>query len=185
VRIVVGLGNPGKKYAFTRHNLGFMVADQLASIHGLSFSQEKFRSALAHGVVAGEDAIIAKPQTFMNLCGEAVGPMVRFYKLPLTNLLIVYDDADIPFGKVRLRPSGGSGGHKGLNSIMEHLGTDEFPRLRIGIQQPDLPDDLSGYVLSEFRPEEKAELKGIIHTACLAVETAISQSLEEAMNRFN
>ncbi|GAB4340518.1 MAG: aminoacyl-tRNA hydrolase [Candidatus Abyssubacteria bacterium] len=185
MRIVVGLGNPGKKYAATRHNLGFMVADELASSNGLSFSQEKFKSKLAHGTVAGEDVIIAKPQTFMNLSGEAVGPLVRFYKIPPTNLLVVYDDVDITFGKLRLRPSGGSGGHKGIQSIIEHLGTEEFPRLRIGIRQEHVPDELSDYVLSEFGPEEKTELKRLIRTACKAVEAALSHSFQEAMNQFN
>lgn len=185
MKIIVGLGNPGSKYALTRHNMGFMVADELAAAHNLQFSRGKFKSVLASGPIAGQEVIIAKPQTFMNLSGEAVGPLVRFYKLPLPELLVVYDDIDVPFGALRIRPSGSSGGHKGLKSIIQNLGADEFPRLRVGIRGQQPPEDLTEYVLDEFTLEEKVELRNIVQRASKALEAVISAPLEEAMNRFN
>lgn len=185
MKIVVGLGNPGRTYALTRHNVGFMVADEFSASHHMSFSRQKFKAEIASGSVAGEQVILAKPQTFMNLSGDAVGPLVRFYDIPLSDLLVIYDDVDIPFGRMRLRPSGTSGGHKGMKSIIASLGTDEFPRLRIGIGRETVPVELADYVLSEFSPEEKAELAEIRGKACRAVEAVIINSLEMAMNQFN
>ena len=185
MRIVVGLGNPGRTYALTRHNVGFMVVDEFSAIHHMSFSRQKFKAEIATGSVAGQQVILAKPQTFMNLSGDAVGPLIRFYNIPLPDLLVVYDDIDIPFGRMRLKPFGTSGGHKGMKSIIASLGTDEFPRLRIGIGRETIPADLADYVLSEFSPEEKAELSGITGKACRAVEAVITNSFEVAMNQFN
>ena len=185
MRIVIGLGNPGREYALTRHNLGFMVVNRFAASHSLTFSRRKFKSHIATGPVAGEEVLLVKPQTFMNLSGDAVGPLVRFYRRPLSDLLVVYDDIDIPFGKVRLRASGSFGGHKGMKSIIAALGTSEFPRLRIGIRG-ELPfGDLSDYVLTGFTVEEKAELEGILQIACDALEGVLTGSFEDAMSRFN
>jgi PTH1 family peptidyl-tRNA hydrolase len=185
VKIVVGLGNPGQEYSITRHNLGFMVADRLASIHSFPVSRKKFKSKIALGSISGKEVLLVKPQTFMNLSGEAVGRLVRFYKRPLSDLLVVYDDVDIPFGAIRLRPSGGAAGHKGMESIIDNLGSDEFPRLRIGIRGSEPRGDLSKYVLRRFTPEEKDSLNEIIDKSCNAVEAALTESFEAAMNRFN
>ncbi len=185
MKIIVGLGNPGRDYAFTRHNMGFMVVDRFAEVHGLPFTRQKFKARIATGGVAGQDVILAKPQTFMNLSGEAVGPLVRFYNLPLTDLLVVYDDVDILFGSVRLRRSGSSGGHKGMKSIIANLGADEFPRLRVGIRRQLPPGDLTEYVLQRFSEEERSGLKAVVENACSAIEMAVTGSLEKAMTEFN
>lgn len=185
MKVVVGLGNPGREYALTRHNLGFMVVDKFAAAHRLSFSRRKFKSKIATGTVEGEEVVLVKPRTFMNLSGDAVGPLVRFYKRSLSELLVVYDDIDLPFGSIRLRPSGGSGGHKGMKSIIASLGAEEFPRLRVGIRGEVSANDLSDYVLGRFTPEEKAQLEGIIQRACDAVEAVVTGPFEKAMNRFN
>lgn len=185
MRIVVGLGNPGREYSTTRHNLGFIAVNRFAAKHSISFSRQKFKSKIASGVVAGEEVLLVKPQTFMNLSGEAVGPLLRFYKKPLSALLVVYDDIDIPFGSIRLRPAGGAGGHKGMESIIENLGSDEFPRVRIGIRGIVPVGDLANYVLKNFSAEEKAELDGIVNRACAAIEAVLKGPFEMAMNRFN
>ena len=185
MKIVVGLGNPGRQYERTRHNVGFMVVDRLASAHSLAFSREKFKAQLASGTVEGEDVLLVKPQTFMNLSGESVGALVRFYNQERSDLLIVYDDVDLPFGKLRLRPDGGSGGHKGVKSLIAHLGGEEVPRLRVGIRGEFAYDDMSGYVLGKFSSEERADLDGIIQTACEAVEAALTQPFDRVMTRFN
>lgn len=185
MKIVVGLGNPGRQYARTRHNVGFMVLDRFASTHSFSFSRSKFKAEIATGRIGGEKVILAKPQTFMNLSGEAVGPILRFYKRELSDLLVVYDDIDIPFGSIRLRPHGGSGGHKGMQSIIANLGADGFARLRVGIGGEELPGDLSEYVLSKFTAAERAELDAIIQRAGDAVEAALCGPFDRAMNMFN
>ena len=185
MKIVVGLGNPGLDYQFTRHNLGFMVMDAVAENHSLSFAQRKFKSLIASGSIAGQKVVLVKPQTFMNLSGEAVGPLVRFYKRPLEDLVVVYDDIDILFGNIRLRPDGGSGGHKGIQSIIENLGTDAVPRVRIGIRGNMPIRDLSAYVLKPFTSDEDTELDRIILKACEAVEAVLKNHFEGAMNEFN
>ena len=185
MKIVVGLGNPGRQYTGTRHNIGFMVVGRLASIHSLAFSRKKFKAELAAGMVEGEDVLLVKPQTFMNLSGEAVGSVVRFYKRELSDLLIVYDDVDLPLGKIRLRPDGGSAGHNGIKSIITDLGSDKFPRLRVGIRGAFVYDDLSDYVLSKFTSDERAELDENIDRACSAVEATLSEPFDKAMSRFN
>lgn len=185
MKIVVGLGNPGREYKLTRHNLGFRVVDRLVKENAFSFSRKKFKSKIASGTIAGKRIVLAKPQTFMNASGEAVGPLVHFYQCPPADLLVVYDDVDLPFGKIRLRPGGGAGGHKGMRSIISHLGTEEFPRLRIGIRGETHTNDLRSYVLKGFTSEEKAKLEAILTTACNAVEAVIAGSFDEAMNRFN
>lgn len=185
MKIVVGLGNPGQEYQSTRHNLGFKVVDRFVKENSLVFSRKKFKSDIASGTIAGEKIVIAKPQTFMNLSGEAVGPLVHFYKCPPSELLVVFDDVDLPFGKLRLRPGGGAGGHNGIKSIISHLGTDAFPRLRLGIRGETHRGDLSSYVLNRFTSEEKDKLDSILSKACSAVEAVLSGPFDETMNRFN
>ena len=185
MKVVVGLGNPGKEYERDRHNIGFMVVDAFARKHGFEFRRRKFRSALAEGRFGSGKLLLSKPLTFMNLSGEAVAPLAAFYKLPSESLLVVADDLDIPLGEIRLRPKGGSGGHNGLKSIIEHLGTREFPRLRIGIGRPPAGVDPADYVLQPFSPEEVPVVDLVVERAVEAIETWILRGIETAMNEFN
>lgn len=185
MRIVVGLGNPGKAYALTRHNFGFLVVDSFVDKHGLAFTRQKFKAKIASGVAQGEQVLLAKPQTFMNLSGDAVGPLVRFYNLPLSHVLLVYDDIDLPFGTLRLRPAGTSGGHKGVQSVINALGAQEIPRLRLGIKRGDITGDVREYVLQRFSDEELAELPHLRKKACDAIDAVITGPIEKAMNEFN
>ncbi len=183
--MVVGLGNPGREYERNRHNVGFQVLDMLAEKHGLEFDRRKFRALLAKGSVMEHDVILAKPITFMNLSGESVGPLAHFYKIEPQQILVVADDLDIPQGRIRLRPEGGSGGHNGLKSIIQHLGTREFHRLRIGIGRPPGNMDPADYVLQDFSPEEEAVMAEVRERAVAAIETWLEEGIETAMNRFN
>jgi PTH1 family peptidyl-tRNA hydrolase len=183
-RLIVGLGNPGRKYAGHRHNVGFQCLDHLAEAWGLSFSKRKHKALLAQGHIAGLKAILAKPQTFMNLSGQAVERMARFYKVPPENILVIYDDLDLPVGKIRLRPEGGSGGHKGMKSIIEHLGSNGFPRLRVGIGRPTHGDPVD-YVLSDFAPDEQIAMEQAYERAVSAVELWLTEDIAAAMNRHN
>ncbi|MGA9350391.1 MAG: aminoacyl-tRNA hydrolase [Anaerolineae bacterium] len=183
-KLIVGLGNPGRKYAGNRHNAGFQCLDRLAEAWGLSFSKRKHKALLAQGEIASLTTILAKPQTFMNLSGEAVERLARFYKLPPEGFLVIYDDLDLPLGKIRLRPEGGSGGHRGMNSIIEHLGTGGFPRLRVGIGRPTRGDPVN-YVLSDFAPDERMAIEEAYERAVSAVELWLAEGIEAAMNRYN
>lgn len=183
-KLVVGLGNPGRKYAGHRHNVGFQCLDRLAQTWGLSFNQRKHKAMLAQGEIAGLKVVLAKPQTFVNLSGEAVARLSRFYRLPPESILVIYDDLDLPVGKIRLRPEGGSGGHRGMKSIIEHLGTDGFPRLRVGIGRPTHGDP-ADYVLSNFAPDERMAIEEACKRAVAAVELWVAKGIEAAMNRYN
>ncbi len=185
MKIVVGLGNPGPTYSFTRHNFGFLAVDAFAEKHGLAFTRQKFKAKIASALVQGEQILLAKPQTFMNLSGDSVGPLVRFYDLPLPDLLVVYDDIDLPFGKMRLRPSGTHGGHKGMRSISAALGSYEIPRLRLGIRGATAGGNLRDYVLQPFLPEERIELSALCEKAAKAIESVLAGPFEKAMNEFN
>jgi len=183
-RLVVGLGNPGRKYAGNRHNVGFQCLNRLAEAWGLSFSKRKHKALLAQGETAGLKVVLAKPQTFMNLSGETVERLARFYKLPPESILVIYDDLDLPVGRIRLRPEGGSGGHKGMKSIMEHLGNDGFPRLRVGIGRPTHGDPVD-YVLSDFAPDERIAIEEAYERVVSAVELWLAEGIVAAMNRYN
>lgn len=185
MKIVIGLGNPGTEYERTRHNVGFQVLDVLARRHRLTFRPHRFRCLAARWSFAGHDVLLVKPLTYMNLSGEAVGPLVRFYKVPLSDILVVYDDLDLPLGALRMRPKGSSGGHKGVASIIEHLGSDAFPRLRIGIGRPPGKMDAADYVLSPFSPEEEALMEVVREEAADAVEMWIRWGTDKAMNWVN
>jgi PTH1 family peptidyl-tRNA hydrolase len=182
--LIVGLGNPGEAYARHRHNVGFMCLDILAQRHGLGFRRTRQRALVAEGTISGRRVALAKPITFMNLSGQAVSLLMRHYNLPVNRILVIYDDLDLPLGRIRIRPSGSSGGHKGLQSIIEHLGSFNFPRIRIGIGR-DPTMDPAEYVLSPFRPEEVEVVQKALEAAANAVETVLTHGLEEAMNRFN
>lgn len=182
--MIVGLGNPGRRYADTRHNVGFMTVDELARRHGVMDAGERMGAWYARTRIAGHDALLVKPQTFMNLSGEAVGRLWRWYKLGLEDVIIVGDDIDLPFGKLRLRARGSAGGHNGLKSIFAHLGSQEVARLKIGLGRPE-SREARDYVLSSFTPEERAELPLLLAAAADAVELVARDGIVAAMNVVN
>ncbi len=182
--MIIGLGNPGQRYARSRHNVGFLVVDRFAHSHALEFSRKRFNAALAEGVVAGARVIVGKPQTFMNSSGEAVGKLFAFFKIAPQHLLVIYDDLDLPLGKIRLRANGSSGGHHGMESIIARIGTSDFPRLRIGIGRPN-PDADVDHVLGDFEPEEHAVMNETFSHAADAVDVWLADDITGAMNRFN
>jgi PTH1 family peptidyl-tRNA hydrolase len=185
VRVIVGLGNPGARYAATRHNIGYQAIDRLAMAHGLSFDQRRFKALLADGQVLGQRVVLAKPETYMNASGEAVGPLVRWYKCAPEDLLVVYDDLDLPLGRLRLRASGSAGGHRGMESIIAALGTSAFPRLRIGIGRPPRPLAPAAYVLLPFSPDERPVIAEALERAQAAIECWLREGIAVAMNRYN
>ena len=185
-KLIVGLGNPGEGYASHRHNIGFRVVDALARAHRLSFSRQKgFQARVAEGRIEGQRAILTKPQTFMNLSGRAVGRLVRARGIELDRLLVVYDDLDLPLGRLRLRPEGGAGGHKGMRSISDTLGSQAFPRLRVGIGRPPGQMDPADYVLRPFQGKEMPVLAKVVERAVAAVECWLREGLVAAMDEFN
>lgn len=184
--LIVFLGNPGPKYECTRHNAGFMAGDALAKKLGVSINKLRFRALTAAAEINGEKVLLMKPQTFMNLSGEAVGQAARFYKIPPERVLVVSDEISLPLGKLRVRPKGSAGGHNGLKSIIASLGSDAFPRIRIGVGAPPHPDyDMADWVLSVFRNQDLEDMLAASERAAEAVTTYISNGPERAMNRFN
>ena len=184
--LIVGLGNPGPEYAAHRHNIGFRVVDALAHAHGLTFARrKKMKAWVAQGDIGSQTVLLAKPRTFMNLSGQAVSRLCRAQAVSLTRLLVVYDDLDLPLGRLRLRPGGGSGGHKGMRSIIQALGTQEFARLRVGIGRPPPGVDPADYVLSPFAPEEMDRAAAAIERAVAALVCWLTEGIETAMDRFN
>jgi len=185
MKFVVGLGNPGLRYARNRHNVGFQIVDAFAAAHGLRFDRFQFKARIADGRLDDQRFLLIKPQNFMNLSGEAVRPLVSFYKIDLADLLVVYDDLDLPLGRLRLRPFGGAGGHNGMRSLIHHLGSDRFPRLRVGIGRPSGSMDPADYVLQDFTPDEEAVMALTRATAVQAIAVWLREGLDAAMNRFN
>jgi PTH1 family peptidyl-tRNA hydrolase len=190
VFLIVGLGNPGKEYRNTRHNLGFMVVEQLATQLGEPFKRMESHAlvtkvTLSRGTPQEQRLVLVKPQTYMNLSGQAVGALARFYKVPIPNLMVVFDDVDLPFGTLRIRPGGGSSGQKGMKSIIERLGSEAFPRLRVGIGRPPGNMDAADYVLKGFSRGEANELPHILEQAADAVLVFVTQGLDKAMNQYN
>ncbi len=183
--LIVGLGNPGTRYAASRHNVGFCCLERLAVAHNLAFDKRQKRARVALGTVRGQRVILAQPQTFMNESGRAVVSLAHFYRVPLERLLVVYDDLDLPLGTVRLRPEGGSGGHKGIQSIIKHLGSQNFSRLRIGIGRPPGQMDPAAYVLQDFSAEEGLLVEETLERAVAAIETWLMEGIEAAMERYN
>lgn len=183
--LVVGLGNPGREYRETRHNVGFMVIDQLCKEMGTSMSKVQAKALVGLGKLEGQRVVVAKPQTFMNLSGQAVGGLVRFYKIPQTNLIIVHDDLDLPLGTLRIRPNGGSAGQKGVASTIQQLGTQEFARLRFGIGRPPGQMDPSAYVLQRFSNAELEMLGAVLDRCVSAIRTFIRDGVVTAMNQYN
>ena len=183
MKLVVGLGNPGSQYERTRHNLGFMVADELARRHSIDVSQEKFRSWIGLGLIADYKVALAKPTTFMNRSGQAVQAIGRFYKLELEDLLVVTDDIALPFGKLRIRAGGSAGGHNGLADVIQRLGTEAFSRMRIGIDSPQC--NATEHVLGKFDDSEWPAVVQAVSHAADAVTCWIKEDVEVTMNRYN
>jgi peptidyl-tRNA hydrolase, PTH1 family len=183
--LIVALGNIGEKYKNNRHNVGFMVAKTLIKKFDFQKKGVKFKSALYEGNIAGEKVLLIKPRTYMNLSGEAVQLITGYFKIPKKNILVIYDDFDIPFGTIRIKPEGGAGTHNGIKSIIQLLGSNAFPRLRMGIGP--LPENMrpENFVLADFSKAEKSELPSIMDTACDAIETVFTKGLDKAMNLFN
>ncbi|MGQ9836674.1 MAG: aminoacyl-tRNA hydrolase [Cyanobacteriota bacterium] len=192
-QLIVGLGNPGPQYANTRHNFGFMVVDRLAQRWGIPLAREKrFQGLYGEGFALGRKQRLLKPETYMNRSGESVRAVLDWYKLDPGSVLILYDDMDLPLGRLRLRGSGSAGGHNGMKSLIQHLGGESFPRLRLGVGKPKgLPGgkqgskEVVGHVLGGFTPEEKEVLERVLNTAVEAVECCLQKGLTLAMNRFN
>ena len=181
--LIVGLGNPGRQYEDTRHNVGFMLLDRLAAAEGVAFqSVPKWQSHLAK--LPGSGTILLKPQTFMNLSGRAIQQILSFYKWSAADMLVTYDDVALPLGSLRFREKGSAGGHNGIKSILQHLGTDAFPRLKLGIGSSQ-PGEMVGHVLGKFAPDEKPLLEIMLATAMDAVQFSRSQGIAAAANRFH
>jgi PTH1 family peptidyl-tRNA hydrolase len=183
--LIVGFGNPGRQYKCNRHNVGFMLVDNLAKRLGTTFSRMESRALVTKTTYLDKRLILAKPQTYMNLSGQAVASLVIFYKIPLENLLIAYDDVDLPLGTIRLRPMGGSAGQKGMRSTVERLGTEEFPRIRLGIDRPPGAMQAADYVLQDFSKDEIEIVNHVIDRATDATLVFVTEGLDVAMNIYN
>ena len=192
MKLIVGLGNPGRDYANNRHNVGFKCVDLFGREHGISLTQRGARSKLGTGEIAGIKIVLAKPQTFMNLSGEAVSALVHRYRLSPEDILVIHDDLDLPLGKIRIRERGSSGGHNGLKSIISHLGTQDFPRIRVGIAPAEGGDgaaapevDAIEHVLSDFTEAEKTVMGEAYAKAAAAIECVLTEGIAAAMNKYN
>ena len=183
--LIAGLGNPGAQYRQTRHNVGFMMVDRLAARLGVTFSRLESKALVTKADYQGRRLVLVKPHTFMNLSGQPISSLARYYKVPHENLLVSYDEVDLPLGTVRLRPGGGSAGHKGMASIIERLGTQEFPRLRLGVSRPPGRMEAAAYVLQDFSASEKDLLNIALDTAVDAMLVFVTEGLDAAMNKFN
>jgi len=184
--LVVCLGNPGPRYAGTRHNAGFLTADALAKAEGVRIDRARFRALTGVCTVAGERVLLMKPQTYMNLSGEAAAQAARFYKIPPERVLVVSDEVSLPVGKLRVRSKGSAGGHNGLKSVIACLGTEDFPRIRLGVGAPPHPDyDMADWVLTVFKDRDAEEIAAAAARAAQAVVCYIAEGPEQAMNRFN
>jgi len=189
MKLIVGLGNPGRGYAHNRHNIGFICLNHFARTQGIKFGQKRGRARIGTGAVAGSEVVIAKPQTYMNRSGQSVSRLIQKFNIDLNDLLVIHDDLDLPLGKIRVRQGGGSAGHKGVNSIARELESQDFIRIRVGIGRPDKAeiseDDIIAFVLSDFTPEEKQAIAPIIPRVSEAILCLLTEGLVTAMNRFN
>ena len=183
MKLIVGLGNPGKKYEHTRHNMGFDTLDLFADLAMIDIDKESFKGLVGRGKIFNQDILLLKPQTFMNLSGESVREIVNYFKIDINDILVIYDDMALEPGRIRLRPSGSSGGHKGMQNIIEHLGTEDIKRIRIGIGEPTY--DTIDYVLSKPTKDEKPQIEEAINEAVEAIKTYLKNNFEIAMNKFN
>lgn len=186
MKLIIGLGNPGKEYEKTKHNIGFLALDALAANLGLSFNKTKFKSIFAEGNIGTEKVILIKPQTYMNLSGESVRPWMDYYNLTEEDIVVVYDDMDLPVGKIRLRQQGGHGGHNGIKSLIQHLGTKQFNRIRIGVGRPYPGQDVISHVLSSFSKETVDDMKEAVHVTGDSIKHWVDgHTFLETMNEFN
>ncbi|MBM7646462.1 PTH1 family peptidyl-tRNA hydrolase [Scopulibacillus daqui] len=185
MKLIVGLGNPGSKYEHTRHNIGFEVIDALSEQHQLPLTKTKFNALYGKGKINNEDVLLVKPLTYMNLSGEAVAPLMNFYKLSMDDLLVIYDDMDLAVGKIRLRQKGSAGGHNGIKSLIAHLGTQDFKRIRVGIGRPDGRQPVIDYVLQRFGEDEMDTISQVIKKAQEACVYWTKHPFDLVMNRFN
>ncbi len=185
LKVLVGLGNPGEQYQNSRHNIGFAVIDELARKHRARFTLKRCRSLVARTDIGGCSVVLAKPLTFVNLSGAAVACLMRWMEVEPADVLVILDDVNLPYGKVRIRPRGSDGGHKGLRSIIEHIVSEEFPRLRVGVGSEPLPDDLTDFVLGTFTEDEMDEMPTVVETCCRAAEIFVVKGTDCAMNEFN
>ena len=191
MKLIVGLGNPGKAYAHNRHNIGFRCLNYFARLHSIRFDHRQCRASVGTGELRGEKLLLAKPRTFVNTSGNSVARLVRKHNIALSDLLVIYDDLDLPLGKIRLRQSGSSGGHKGMNSIISALVSESFRRIRVGIGRPQVEgqtiseDVIVNYVLSDFLPQEEATLKPVIVRVSEAIDYFLTHGIEATMSKFN
>jgi len=192
MKLIVGLGNPGRHYVNNRHNVGFKCVDLFAREYGISLTQRRALSKLGTGEISGTKIVLAKPQTFMNLSGEAVSALIRRYHLSSKDVLVIYDDLDLPLGKIRIREKGSSGGHNGLKSIISHLGTQDFPRIRVGIAPAEGGDSTSAsevdaieHVLGDFTDEEKIVMREVYIKVAAVIECILTEGIAAAMNKYN
>lgn len=183
--VIVGLGNPGLKYNSTRHNIGFEVIDRLAYEHQIKVDRKKHQSIIGQGIIKGYKVILVKPQTYMNLSGESVRAIMDFYNVDLEEVIIVYDDTSLDLGLLRIREKGSAGGHNGIKNIINHLKTNEFIRVKVGVGEKPPGWDLADYVLSKFSDQELKQMVEVTKTAALAIETIIVDGQAKAMNSFN
>ena len=183
--IIAGLGNPDEKYQGTRHNVGFDVVDRLAEKYQIAVDTKKHRALIGKGVIEGQKVLLVKPQTYMNLSGESIRDIADFYKIPAENIIIIYDDISLDVGQLRIRKKGSAGGHNGIKNIIAHLGTQEFPRIKVGVGDKPPRMDLADYVLSRFSKEDREKMEQAFKDAAEAVEVMIAEGPDAAMNQFN
>ena len=189
MKLIVGLGNPGRVYANNRHNIGFMCLNHFARSRGIKFDQKKGLARIGIGEVAGKEVVVAKPQTYVNLSGQSVSRLIRKFNINLNDLLVIHDDLDLPLGKIRISHGSGSGGHKGVKSIITELGSQDLVRLRVGIGRPTKPvlsdDEIIAYVLSDFTPEQRKAITPVIPKVSEAILCLLTEGLTPAMNKYN
>ena len=185
MKIIVGLGNPGNEYAKTRHNVGFMLVDALAEHLNINLWKDKFNAQIAEGRIGTEKILLVKPQTYMNNSGEAVGPLMRWYKVTPEDIIVAHDDMDIPAGTIRIRKKGSSGGHNGIKSLIAHLGSENFPRVRLGVGRPLPGWSVVNHCLAPFPQEDNTAVDEAIKYLIPAVECIVNDSVDMAMNKYN
>jgi len=185
VYIIVGLGNPGREYEKTRHNTGFIAIDKLADKYNIEIAKEKHKALIGTGIIEGEKVILVKPQTFMNLSGEAASEVINFYKEDIKNFIVIFDDIDLPVGTIRIKEIGSAGTHNGVKSLVHELGTQEFKRIKVGIGSPNGKMDLVSYVLGKFSNEEFNEIDKSTTDVVKAIELIIKEGVAKAMNEYN
>lgn len=193
MKLIVGLGNPGKAYARNRHNIGFRCINHLAKLYSISMKRHQCRALVGVGRIGDVEVLLAKPKTFVNSSGEAVVRLMHKHNIPINDLIVIYDDLDLPFGKLRLRPGGSAGGHKGIKSIISALGSQDFCRIKVGIGRPTREDGtpvtdedtIVGYVLSDFTPQEEKAIKRAVARVAESIYTLLTEGITAAMNKFN